>query len=96
MDSKKAAFFFSVIPEAFKPITFREIFLDFDLSPVAESILVPPKSLCTHSLNRWVGLVLSEPFCRALSVKVSIVVSLEWEPSTYSFLRVSKLHALFK
>jgi len=95
--SEKAALFFCVFPETLKALTLGKIFLYSNFAPVTKPILIPPETLSTDTLSCRIDVLgLFKPISRSARIEVFIVIGLEREPSTNSFLRVSEFDALFK
>ena len=96
VDPIKAALLLGVIPETLVPLTL-EILLDPAASPVAETVFVFPETLGANALSGRVNILGSlEPVDRLLRIKFLIIVGFKWQPSAFSFLRVSEFDSLFK
>jgi len=71
-------------PDAIILLAFGAIVGDFQPSPVTEIGGIAPKTACFNSLAS-----IFAPIFRQLGVKLEIVKGLEWQPTSWSFDRVS-------
>lgn len=95
-NSIKAAFLLSIFPIALVSLAL-EVLLDSAASPVAKAVLVLPEALSSYALGHGVDVLGTlEPVGGSLGIKLLIIVCLKREPTSFGFLGVSELHALFK
>jgi hypothetical protein len=76
-NSCKTDFLSSIFPETFKSVGLNEVFHDSKLAPVAQTIFIFPKTLCTNTIFRSKGAVWINPGMWQSGVELFIVICLK-------------------